>query len=394
MEITYQRNLHKSYMCVETTDDQMEEHELMILQKYRVPGLLPMQMMIQDGKTQYWFGITGKQQLDDYLAGKSIGRDLLKKILFSLEQVCQKIPEFLLSEDRICLNQELIYVDLAEETLYFAYLPFWKGNLPQEFQKWMEETLKQIDHQDRTCVELAYKVYEASREENISIRKLLEESRQGVENGLPLNLEMELEQERLEVREKKVTDQENPERVSWKETLEEKKEQWKNAAYKPFERILKPMQGEKRQIGTPYKKSKKPEKSLEKNVEKGIGEYNLPELEPTKDIKHETELLAVTSQKPKGRLVYQGEHGCDDFWIKTEEFLIGRSLKQADGKILIDGISRLHAKITQKNDEYYIEDLNSTNGTYLNDEMLEYHEKRKLAPNDRVMFGIEEYVFY
>lgn len=124
MEITYQRNLYKSYMCIETTEDFIEEHELMMLQKYKIPQLLPMHVMIQDGKVQYWFEITGKQQLKDYLGGRQIGTELLKKILFSIENVCRKLPEYLLKEDRLCLSEELLYVDLVEETVYLHICPF------------------------------------------------------------------------------------------------------------------------------------------------------------------------------------------------------------------------------------------------------------------------------
>ena len=79
--------------------------------------------------------------------------------------------------------------------------------------------------------------------------------------------------------------------------------------------------------------------------------------------------------------------------IAEEEFLIGRGRHQVNGRIETDGISRMHAKIKREEGEYYIEDLNSTNGTYLNEELLEYHRAKKLNRNDRVRFGIEEYVF-
>ena len=42
---------------------------------------------------------------------------------------------------------------------------------------------------------------------------------------------------------------------------------------------------------------------------------------------------------------------------------------------------------------YYLEDLNSTNGTYLNGEPIAYHQQRRLCKNDRILFGAEEYLF-
>lgn len=364
MEITYQRNLHKSYMCIEEAENVVEEHELMMLQRYRIPQLLPMQTMIQDGKVQYWFEITGKQQLKDYLGGRPIGMECLRMLLLSLEQLCQKIPEFLLKEERICLREEMLYVDLQDETVYFTYLPFWKEDFPEEFREWMEEILKRINHQDRECTELAYNLYEQVRRENISIRGLLNEQKWEKE---PEKIEQAEEEYIWEPEKKEVS----REKFSW--------DRIRAAGLESFEKLQEYLKSAGRR---------------EKEKEQVI----LPEIEEVfpverKQVKNPTEPLTSNPKKLEGKLIYQGRNACQDFWIEKEEFLIGRSVQQADGKILTDGISRVHAKIIKREGDYYIEDLNSTNGTYLNGELLEYHRDRKLKRNDRVRFGIEEYVF-
>ena len=108
---------------------------------------------------------------------------------------------------------------------------------------------------------------------------------------------------------------------------------------------------------------------------------------------HPTEILAVRGQDPMGKLIYQGIHGCGDILITGDEFLIGKNRQQAQGIIEAEGISRLHARISRQEMEYYLEDLNSTNGTYLNEIPLEYHQKKAMCRNDRVRFGVEEYLF-
>lgn len=361
MEITYQRNLHKSYMCIETAEDIIEEHELMVLQKYKVPQLLPLQIMIQDGAVQYWFEITGKQQWADYLAGKQVGIGELKKILFSMEQLCEKIPEFLLKEERICLLPELLYVDLAEETVYFTYLPFLNGSFPEEFRRWMEETLKNIDHQDRACVELAYNIYEKSREENVSMQKILGEISGEEQNVFPKSLE------------RKMTEQEEA------ETLIQEK----------ITDIIEEIPSAVKE----YVKSKVPKKL--RNYRKASGRKEkqrvTPELMQSEG--YHTEPLTKEPEIPEGRLVYQGEHGYADFQIETEEYFIGRDSQCVNGQIRSDGISRVHARITRRNGTYYIEDMNSTNGTYVNGTLLERRQMKKINTGDWVRFGIEEYLF-
>ena len=91
--------------------------------------------------------------------------------------------------------------------------------------------------------------------------------------------------------------------------------------------------------------------------------------------------------------MYQGAHGCGDIFIEGTEFLLGKNKEQVNGVIDARGVSRLHARIVREGGIYYIEDLNSTNGTYLNGVPLEYHQKMELCKDDHIRFGGEEYVF-
>lgn len=363
-------------MCIEGQEGMMEEHELMILQKYKVPQLLTQQMVVLDGRIEYWFEITGKQQLTDYFSGKQIETEDIKNFLFSMEQLCRKLPEFLLKEERICLKPELLYVDLEDGTIYFTYLPFWNRSFLEEFRDYMEEMLKQINHQDRNCAELAYDIYEKTRRENVCIQELLNsrmwrEPQISFERNIP---KQEIRQETENVQES------------------EQHQQVKRFELDRLKRILRER---KESIGkellTWVGKSIKLRKKKEKQELPPVIQENKCEREG--EVRYPTEVLYMNLEKPIGKLIYQGKNGCRDLSIKGEEFSIGRSQGQVDGRIETEGISRMHARITIKEGDYYIEDLNSTNGTYLNEELLEYHRFRKLNRNDRVRFGVEEYVF-
>ncbi len=73
--------------------------------------------------------------------------------------------------------------------------------------------------------------------------------------------------------------------------------------------------------------------------------------------------------------------------IQTDKYpyVIGNLEKMADFIIKSQVISRMHCCIYHEDypgDNYMIEDLNSTNGTFLNEERLNGHEKRLLQNND------------
>src|SRR5438045_5311946 len=69
--------------------------------------------------------------------------------------------------------------------------------------------------------------------------------------------------------------------------------------------------------------------------------------------------------------------------IRDEATTIGR---MKSNSIVIDdsSISLMHAKITRKNGEYYLKDLNSTNGTRVNGQMV---GEAKLKDQDHVRFA-------
>ena len=57
------------------------------------------------------------------------------------------------------------------------------------------------------------------------------------------------------------------------------------------------------------------------------------------------------------------------------------------------GVSRKHARITQQGSQFAIEDLNSTNHTYVNRSRLTLGERRVLYEGDEVAFGRVKVIF-
>ena len=71
---------------------------------------------------------------------------------------------------------------------------------------------------------------------------------------------------------------------------------------------------------------------------------------------------------------------------------IGRSEDSA--LRLVDGVpSRHHAQLSSDAGGVFIEDLGSTNGTFVNGQRLDASVRRKLAAGDRVRFDVEEFEF-
>ena len=71
--------------------------------------------------------------------------------------------------------------------------------------------------------------------------------------------------------------------------------------------------------------------------------------------------------------------------------IIGRS-KQCDLYVSSPDVSLEHAKITCTDGKYYIQDLKSKNGTFLNDKRVQ--RKMRLREGMHVILGSQDFVFH
>ena len=74
-------------------------------------------------------------------------------------------------------------------------------------------------------------------------------------------------------------------------------------------------------------------------------------------------------------------------------FFIGKLKENVDYCLEKDVVSRFHAKITKEQEQYYITDLNSKNGTFVNQENLQTYQKKEIKLGDEIAFANIKYLF-
>ena len=67
--------------------------------------------------------------------------------------------------------------------------------------------------------------------------------------------------------------------------------------------------------------------------------------------------------------------------------VIGKLETACDAVISLPTVSRIHAKIRKREEEYYLTDMNSRNGTAVNGRLLLPDEEYQLQPEDEVDFA-------
>jgi hypothetical protein len=87
------------------------------------------------------------------------------------------------------------------------------------------------------------------------------------------------------------------------------------------------------------------------------------------------------------------DNGQKEIFITKEKFTVGRLAGEVDFYLKNTSIGRHHAEFTKKEDKYFLQDLNSKNGSYINNDRLLPGLEYLVTDNDRVSFANCEFVF-
>lgn len=79
--------------------------------------------------------------------------------------------------------------------------------------------------------------------------------------------------------------------------------------------------------------------------------------------------------------------------LDKKSILVGRMGSFVDHVVSSTAVGKVHAELINEENEYFIIDSNSRNGTFINDERLKPNTKVRIGNNDVIRFANKEYVF-
>ncbi len=107
----------------------------------------------------------------------------------------------------------------------------------------------------------------------------------------------------------------------------------------------------------------------------------------------ETVVLSAGAVSGPASLVSKEPGELATIYLSEELTVIGKLETACDAVIGLPTVSRIHAKIRKRGEEYYLTDMNSRNGTAVNGRMLLPDEEYHLEPEDEVDFAQARYIF-
>ncbi len=397
MKLEYLRTAKTRYMLVMGLDVSALAYELKMIQKNRIPCLLPFQMIPTDGRVEYWYDVSGMLSLQTQCALESLNGNRIRLLLENLMDMKAQIEEYLLDDANICFLPETLYFERTPERIRFCYIPGLGASAPETpgLRGLAEELLRHVNHADSTAVRMGYEMYERCAHSTFDMADCADCLRIG---KAPLPPE--------------------------ERAVSEPAIRWDGAGGGVID--FAPSQDIDLLFGAPHsseghRRKRKPEKEVSAEQRKGAGReheilhpaewkknpfraekpgedemlFTLQAPEPTQapELEH-TQAIPASEAGRAWKLVYKGGGVETDLTLSDFPFRVGTDKSRVQGALYARTVSRVHAQLDLVEGQLFVEDFNSTNGTYVNHALLPMNTRVKLNEGDRVVFATEEYEVY
>lgn len=407
----YKKNIGRNYICLEPfltlfndSEDEIpyrEDFRIKMVKENHIDGILSTHIQYVNDIPTFCYDITSLQSLDVILENTCLDYSLLCNILSGLYTSLMSCQKYMLDTDKLILNSQNIFLSPDLSKVWLTYYPLYEQSFLSSLRTLFDYLLKNVKHLDEKCVFLAYSIHKECQREDFSIESLcsfqsllpernketsMTHSDINTQNISSLDLHTSLSQNTANL--SSVPSVAEPPSVYNQSTLKER---------------------------TLFSSIKEKFISFKKRLSEDANQYmdNSPSsLSPThhKDIysymenkkKHMqispgTVILSSPANPDFHSLIYAGTDMESSIQLTHFPFTIGKN-DSCDYSLSNPLISRIHARISclvtdEDTPEFYVEDLNSTNGTSLNGSALIPYEKYTITFGDHITFGHLTYIF-
>ena len=156
----------------------MEEREVFILRmitENRIDGLLAVTKRDLNGEEWLYYQINGMTCLKELYARRQMHKGELATLLNAILNVLRQLNDYLLEGDCLMLSPEYIFASSHDDSILFCLYPCVKTEFRTQIRLLAEYFLEHIDHEEEQVVNIAYRFYRMTRDENFEYSRIVEE---------------------------------------------------------------------------------------------------------------------------------------------------------------------------------------------------------------------------
>ncbi len=402
--------------------DKGNYYKLKMLESNHIPYLAKTGFFEMDGNITLRNDVTSLYVLDRMYQNIRPDGELFKLIMKQILDCIQYLGDYLLEADDLLINPEYMFYDVNKKEIIISYIPGYNKCIKQQLKQFLECIMKVFDHRDKLGMNMLYDVYGLVVEDDFNIY--------GVYDRLEKKT---LYTETSSHVEKDITKANIEENYYDKErVLYERQTTFKDVIANVFTH----------RIGViviiifilcsimsliKYILLSKDIYDLyicvagfiavvvlvavfsfreEDNVDQIMSEYlhDISKDHAQEKIKYEVQTISSNGSDNDNTEIMVCDEPIKNLVPLTNGYLkpinldgelstiiIGRDKKDADYRLSTTQISKIHAYIYKKTDGIYVEDRNSTNGTFINNNQLKGLSLYKIKRGDLISFAGEEF---
>lgn len=442
MDIKYYKEFQHNYMVIRCDDKKNNGYQQKILTRQKLKHIFPCDIRYMNGESFYYYEITSKVCIANLYQNMKCNRENVIKLFHDLEEAMNELSSYLLDDMHLMLETDYIYYDYEKDKYIFLYYPDYETQ-SQTYEELLTFILDRMDVEDKELTDFMYQICGEIGTGSLSMYRINKMLSNMVESEKEVNsieaINVTECNDNISILEYQASftnsvDSYNEEKAEEKRTkqfifsivlimLAVIGELIVGFVYFLFittatEKVIliasgvtcliMLMLGILLLVREKKMKRRKDELDLEQKAmrEDDFGLYNNNlEVHVNDFIQKRT-----SNMLEKNECASSGEQNQTTFFHEkksVEEYklfatdrtnkqhislfhlpcVIGKMAGCVDVCLKDPSVSRMHARIERQGDQLFIQDINSTNGTYLNGIRLEPNEKMEITLGDEIRIG-------
>lgn len=407
MEIKYIRDVHAAYMQLTSYQD-TEDFQMQMVKNNDIEELLNVTVRSVNNEIRYLYNISSMISMEEMFENRQIDSEFLMSLIKIIEGAVKAVEGYLLDIDAIYLTPNMIYGTVEGNKWKLCYYSEKETDFEADIKNLFEYIIRKVKHSDIKAVTVAYGIYKRICEENFNPKNLFE-IEEIEENG---DFEVKVEKAPIEsiLPEMETEEEESVDRTKlyfvygtagiiaiiglyffigiWNSSI-----RIMGAGASVYIGLFIMLLAGSFFGGRWFLENKQDFiRIIEKKVSIPYENRNVRVITPREKEQDNKTVLLMPDKLEIGHYICWNNNA-DKYNINNHTTIIGSGKDKVDCCILGEGISRIHAKITKEDEHYYIKDMNSTNGTKVNDRLLDCFELCEIKSKDVITIGNTECVF-
>lgn len=367
-EISYKKDGNKSFMIIKNVKLSEEDYKLQMVLNNNIEGMISMNIKMVNNNYEIYYCTTSMISLKNMIAKNKMSGKEIYNLVKGIQRLSENMKEYLLDINGILFDMDYIYIRLQTEQYGFCYYPEKTLGFQQELKNLIGKLLEYIDYKDEEAVLIAYGMQQIVLNQDFTIQDLVQCAKSNIKGA-------KIEQEELNIKLPVV------ESIPREEMMVAERSQKGNYLLKKIKSIfvLKNKYIDEKQLEEDRTSSVYIKERQKSNAEGSLEKGKIA-IHEGSDVVTTVILKSMKLKEPR------------EIALTRFPCVVGKSKRKSDFCINNPAISRTHMRVTECVSGYFIEDLDSTNGTFVNGVRLRPHELKLINIGDQIRLANMDFI--